>query len=126
MASRWSFIDKILLGFAGGFLVTIGLVSYLGYISPPLAASYGVASILTFAVYGVDKSRAQKQRWRIAEVALHSLEMIGGWPGALIAQRLFRHKNRKVSFQIVFWLIVIAHLTFWGWVVSRRHQGYPG
>lgn len=123
MASRRSFIDKILLSFAAGFLVAIGLVSYLGHFPLPLAASYGLASILTFAVYGVDKSRAQREQWRISEVALHSLEIMGGWPGALIAQRLFRHKNRKVSFQIVFWFIVVAHLAFWGWMIARRYGG---
>ena len=117
---RQTLIDKVFLGFAAGFLVVIGVASYLDYISRWLGVSYGAASVLTLAVYGWDKYRAQKEQWRVSEVTLHFLELIGGWPGALIAQRLFRHKNRKVTFQIAFWLIVFAHLAIWGWVASKR------
>ena len=47
------------------------------------------------------------------------LALLGGWPGAFLAQRYFRHKTQKVSFQIVSWLIVALHvgLTVW-WIVS--------
>lgn len=122
MAHRRSFGDKVLLLFAAGFLFAVGLAAYLESIPLPLGASYGVASILTLVIYGIDKRRARNDQWRIPESAIHSLELIGGWPGALIAQRLFRHKNRKVSFQVVFWLIVIAHLALWGWGISRRYN----
>lgn len=43
-------------------------------------------------------------------------ELLGGWPGALIAQQKFRHKTRKVSFQVVFWAIVLVHQAFWALV----------
>ncbi|SJM91388.1 Cold-shock protein (fragment) [Crenothrix polyspora] len=48
--------------------------------------------------------------WRIPEKSLHTLELLGGWPGALLAQRTLRHKNRKPSYQVVFWLIVGLHV----------------
>jgi len=38
---------------------------------------------------------------------------LGGWPGALLAQQLFRHKTRKLSYQLLFWAIVLLHQVFW-------------
>lgn len=78
----------------------------------PLAA-YGIVSVLTFLLYWSDKRKARADQWRIPENVLHALEFAGGWPGALLAQQVFRHKTRKVSFQLVFWLIVLLHQVFW-------------
>ena len=64
-----------------------------------------LVSLFTFGVYGWDKRQAVKQGQRVPETRLHLLSLLGGWPGALLAQHYFRHKNRKASFQIVFWLI---------------------
>lgn len=71
----------------------------------------GVASVslFTFLVYAADKSRAKAGDWRIAESVLHLLAVLGGWPGAFVAQRWLRHKNAKTGFQIVFWLTVALH-----------------
>jgi uncharacterized membrane protein YsdA (DUF1294 family) len=44
---------------------------------------------------------------------LHLVELLGGWPGALVAQQCFRHKTRKLSYQMVVWLIVAAHQLVW-------------
>lgn len=78
----------------------------------PLAA-YGLVSVVTFFLYWSDKRKAQSDNWRTPENVLHALELAGGWPGALIAQQVFRHKTRKVSYQLVFWLIVLLHQVFW-------------
>jgi len=67
-----------------------------------------VVSLATFFVYGWDKRQAVRNAHRVPEKTLHLLAVFGGWPGALLAQHAFRHKNRKASFQIVFWLIGIA------------------
>ena len=74
---------------------------------------YPVLSLLTFALYWDDKRSATRGTWRTSESMLHLFELLGGWPGALIAQQKFRHKTRKVSFQVAFWLIVLAHQAFW-------------
>jgi len=37
---------------------------------------------------------------------LHLAELLGGWPGAFLAQRRLRHKCSKVSYQFAFWCIV--------------------
>lgn len=78
---------------------------------------YLAASIAAFIAYGVDKSAAQSGRWRTPESTLHLLALIGGWPGALIAQNVFRHKSRKRSFRVAFFCTVAVNcaalLSFW-------------
>ncbi|MBC9250795.1 cold-shock protein [Pseudomonas alcaligenes] len=76
-------------------------------------AGYPALSLISFVQYWHDKSSAQQGRWRTPENTLHITELLGGWPGALVAQQVFRHKTRKLSFQLVFWLIVLAHQAFW-------------
>ncbi|NUT87245.1 DUF1294 domain-containing protein [Pseudomonas corrugata] len=78
----------------------------------PLTA-YGVVSVVAFLLYWSDKRKARSDVWRTPENVLHAVELAGGWPGALLAQQVFRHKTRKVSFQVVFWFIVLLHQVFW-------------
>src|SRR5262245_20282688 len=56
---------------------------------------YLLASFAAFLVYWLDKSAARNNQWRTSENALHAVGLIGGWPGALVAMHLFRHKSRK-------------------------------
>ena len=70
-----------------------------------------VMSLVAFAAYGLDKRRARTDKRRIAEKSLHLLAFFGGWPGALIGRRYFRHKTRKVSFLLISWLIIAVHLS---------------
>lgn len=76
-------------------------------------AVYPLASLVTVLLYWQDKHQARSQAWRTPEKILHASELLGGWPGALVAQQLFRHKTRKLSYQLVFWGIVLAHQVFW-------------
>jgi uncharacterized membrane protein YsdA (DUF1294 family) len=78
----------------------------------PLTA-YGVVSAVAILLYWSDKRKARADAWRTPENILHAVELAGGWPGALLAQQVFRHKTRKVSFQVVFWFIVLLHQGFW-------------
>ena len=66
-------------------------------------ALYGAASVVAFAAYGIDKAAARRQANRISEQTLLILGLVGGWPGALVAQQVFRHKTRKRSFRRAFW-----------------------
>ena len=88
-----------LLVFAVAFAVTY-LVFGLAWWVPVL---YGAASLVAFAAYGIDKSAARRGATRISEQTLLLLGLVGGWPGALVAQQLFRHKTRKRSFRRAFW-----------------------
>jgi uncharacterized membrane protein YsdA (DUF1294 family) len=75
-----------------------------------LAAGVGsTMTVLAYFAYALDKRRAREKAWRIPEARLHLVELMGGWPGAFLAQRRLRHKCSKVSFQSVFWLIVLAY-----------------
>ena len=67
-------------------------------------------SVIAFVLYGIDKRRAINKKPRISERSLHLLSLLGGWPGAHLATRLFRHKTLKVSFRFVFWMTVAVHL----------------
>lgn len=69
-----------------------------------------IACIVAYLAYAADKHFAQSNRWRIPEANLHLLELLGGWPGALVAQRLLRHKTRKTSYRIVFWMMVVLNV----------------
>src|SRR5689334_23379746 len=56
-------------------------------------AVYGLLlNALTYFVYAFDKRRAEQGKWRVPEGRLHLLELLGGWPGAWLAQRWLRHK----------------------------------
>ncbi|BFT63713.1 DUF1294 domain-containing protein [Pseudomonas moorei] len=95
-------------------LPLIGSMSlWLRGVSPIPLAAYGIVSVLTFFLYWNDKRRARVDQRRTPENVLHALEFAGGWPGALLAQQVFRHKTRKVSYQLVFWIIVLLHQVFW-------------
>ena len=63
------------------------------------ASLYVVASVLAFVLYGVDKRAAVAGSRRIPEATLHLVAVLGGWPGAVVAQTVFRHKTQKSELQ---------------------------
>ena len=73
-----------------------------------------VMSLACFVTYGRDKRRAASGGRRVPESTLHLLALFGGWPGALIGQRRFRHKTNKLPFLIVFWAVVVVHVAVVG------------
>jgi uncharacterized membrane protein YsdA (DUF1294 family) len=73
-------------------------------------------SLIAFGTFAVDKYRAGTGGRRVPEAVLHTLELLGGWPGSLLAQRTFRHKNRKIAYQAVFWVIVAVHVVLLAWL----------
>ncbi|MFN0242881.1 MAG: DUF1294 domain-containing protein [Planctomycetota bacterium] len=87
------------------------------------AAYYGATSIATFCVFAWDKACAKRGQRRVPEATLHSLELFGGWPGALLAMRVLRHKSAKTSFRAVTWFNVMLHVAGWGvyawWRMSK-------
>lgn len=83
-----------------------------------IAGMYLTLSLLTFIAYAIDKSAAKRNKWRTKESTLHLLALMGGWPGALFAQNLLRHKSVKASFRNVFWLTVVANLAVLGYGIK--------
>jgi uncharacterized membrane protein YsdA (DUF1294 family)/cold shock CspA family protein len=109
----------ILLVVAAAAVLVVWLADLVPIPWPVLV--YAGMSLITFGFYAVDKRRAREGRWRIREVTLHALELAGGWPGGLVAQPFFRHKQRKRSYQMVFWLIGLVHAGLWAWWLTRSH-----
>jgi len=85
---------------------------------------YFAASFVTFIAYARDKSAAQRGKWRTAESNLHVLGLAGGWPGALAAQRLLRHKSSKRNFLLVFWITVFLNVAAAGYLVWSGDAGF--
>ncbi|MDB5847700.1 MAG: DNA-binding protein [Rhodoferax sp.] len=67
-------------------------------------------SLLCFVAYAFDKAAARAGRWRTSEATLHTMALACGWPGALLAQQLLRHKSRKADFRAVFWATVLLNV----------------
>jgi uncharacterized membrane protein YsdA (DUF1294 family) len=74
---------------------------------------YIAASLVTFIVYGWDKRCARRGKQRVRERTLHIMELLGGWPGALVAMRVFNHKRRKRSYMAMFIAIIALHVGLW-------------
>jgi len=85
------------------FLLVYLVVAVLWRVPVWVAGLYLGASILAYVIYAVDKSAAQKEGWRVSESTLLTLGLLGGWPGAIVAQQSMRHKSSKRSFRDAFW-----------------------
>lgn len=75
-----------------------------------ICAWYAFFSLLAVLAYGFDKYAAIRGHWRVQESTLHLLSLLGGWIGALVAQKLFHHKRSKKRFMLVFWASVFVNL----------------
>lgn len=64
----------------------------------------------TFLIYGIDKYKAVKNRWRISETTLIIAAVIGGSVGAFLGMRCFHHKTRKRKFSLGVPVILIIQL----------------
>jgi uncharacterized membrane protein YsdA (DUF1294 family)/cold shock CspA family protein len=106
---------------AAGFLVLLAIAVSARKLPPLVLWSYISLSIATFIAYALDKSAASNDRWRTKESTLHMLALAGGWPGALLAQQLLRHKSKKASFRVTLWGTVFVNAGALGWfLVSSR------
>jgi len=80
-----------------------------------LTASYGLASVVAFALYGWDKRAARRRARRVPEARLHLAALLGGFPGAWLGRRLFHHKTLKPGFARVIGLAALLHAGLWTW-----------
>ncbi len=99
------------------FIITTFLV--LQYKVHELLSYLIAVNIATFIVYGYDKKIAGSDKLRVPESLLQVLALIGGSPAALVAQKFFRHKTIKSSFQIVYWIIVIVQVLGVLWITFK-------
>lgn len=113
---------KVTQYFALFYMALVALITLLAWL--PLgffnahffsfAASYlfeiVLLSALTYLLYAKDKRAARKELRRTPEKTLHLFALVGGWPGALLAQAQLRHKTQKQPFKTLLWLTIIGHL----------------
>jgi uncharacterized membrane protein YsdA (DUF1294 family)/cold shock CspA family protein len=104
-AGGWTIASTIALL----FLMFVGVAIFIGQLPFVVLAPYVGFSVISFLVYRHDKSAAQQNQWRTGEGTLILLGVLGGWPGAFVAQHFFRHKTKKRSFQFAFWVSVLVN-----------------
>ncbi|MCB1758509.1 MAG: cold shock and DUF1294 domain-containing protein [Gammaproteobacteria bacterium] len=100
------------------FLAAVGAAVIFTALPGQVLLLYLAASLLTFIAYALDKSAAKAGGWRTQESTLHLLALVGGWPGALIAQNRLRHKSSKQSFRGVFWITVLLNCGALAWLFT--------
>jgi len=67
-------------------------------------------NVITVVTFAHDKSRARTTKRRVSERTLLTLALLGGTPAALYAMNTFRHKTKKISFQLYLILILCAQI----------------
>lgn len=104
------------------FLVVYLLLAAVWRLPLWVAGLYLGASAATFIAYAADKSAASSGAWRTPESTLHMLALAGGWPGALLAQQVLRHKSSKQPFRQVFWVTALLNVIALVLVASPLRQ----
>lgn len=109
--------------FAAGFLAFVVGAVATGKLPVVALITYLVASCAAYLAYVLDKSASLKGKWRTPESTLHLLSLVGGWPGAMLAQRMLRHKTQKQTFQVTYWATVALNCAAFGWLLSPAGIG---
>lgn len=78
-----------------------------------------VINLLTFIVYGADKRRARKGKWRVPEKTLFLLPLLGGSIGALLGMRVFHHKTKHWYFVWGIPAILLAQIALAVWIYTK-------
>lgn len=104
------------------------VLSLMGMMAPGLAielywAVVCLLSIATYAAFGWDKWKAKRESGRIPEKTLHVMAVVGGWPGAVWGQRMFRHKTVKQPFRWILNLMIGIHIAVAGFALYGRLSG---
>lgn len=100
------------------FAMFLGVLYFLKIIPILIVGIYAIMSLLTFLLYAHDKKAAGRNSWRTKEDTLHIFGLLGGWPGALLAQAFIRHKSKKMSFKVFFYITVIVNCGVLYWLLT--------
>jgi uncharacterized membrane protein YsdA (DUF1294 family)/cold shock CspA family protein len=98
------------------FLVLVAALALTEVLPGAVFHVYLAVSVLAFLVYAWDKRAAQASARRVPEATLHWIAILGGWPGALAAQQLLRHKSSKASFLLVFIVTIALNIVLFAWI----------
>lgn len=108
----------VALSFAIIFLVFVAGAVATGRLPFQVFIAYLAGSCVAYLAYAFDKAAALKGQWRTPESTLHLFSLLGGWPGAMLAQKTLRHKTQKQSFQFAYWATVALNCAALGWLFS--------
>jgi len=106
------------LALAVFFTLFVAVSAWEGRLPLAVPGLYLIASTFAFIAYQRDKSRARHNQWRIPEDTLHLWSLIGGWPGAALAQKMYHHKSKKRSFQVVYWATIVLNGIGFIWLLT--------
>lgn len=106
------------MAFAAGFLAFVAGTVAMGKLPFVVLIAYLMASCVAYLAYVFDKSASLKGQRRTPESTLHLFSSVGGWPGAMLAQRTLRHKTQKRSFQVTYWATVFLNCAAFVWSLS--------
>lgn len=116
-SSKWrDLVHRLILA---GALITLVAGTWLHWWPLAVTLAFAGMSALSFIAYALDKSAANQNLQRTQERTLHLFDLLCGWPGGLLAQQVFRHKTRKTSFQLGFWISVILNCAALYWLLPR-------
>jgi uncharacterized membrane protein YsdA (DUF1294 family) len=108
---------SLALAVAALFFAGLAGLVVLDAASALLLLGYAAMSGAALVMYRSDKAAARRGHWRTPEINLHAVALLGGWPGALVARPLFRHKTTKQPFRTVFWCTVVANCAVLAWLL---------
>jgi uncharacterized membrane protein YsdA (DUF1294 family) len=75
----------------------------------------GASGAVSFLAMSIDKARALDRQWRIPEVSLYAISLVGGFWGVILGAFVFRHKTSKP----VFLLVILGSLVLWALILSE-------
>ena len=78
-------------------------------------------NVVTFLLYGIDKWRAKRARWRIPESVLLGMAAIGGSVGAWLGMRVWHHKTQHTKFRYGVPAMLVAQVAVLVWIVVKFH-----
>ena len=81
-------------------------------------------SLIAFVLFGIDKEKAARRKWRVPEKTLFLFAALGGAPGALLGMLVFRHKTKHPAFTagipaiLLLWVLLILIALWQGWLIA--------
>jgi uncharacterized membrane protein YsdA (DUF1294 family) len=98
------------------FALLYAAATFAWRLTPLAGAAYLAMSAACFIAYALDKSAARRGERRTPESTLLMLGLLGGWPGAVLAQQWLRHKTVKQPFRQMFWCTIAVNVVAFLWL----------
>jgi len=93
-----------------------GILTEIGYC---LLIGLALINVLTFIIYGIDKYKAKRSKWRVSEATLLWLCVLGGSIGGLMGMKVWRHKTQHNKFRFGVPLILVSQIAIVLWLLYR-------